>query len=147
MHDFVAASGMGEDATWATDLAGKLGNMVEFRVAFDLNVDKDKVIWSKAGSGATVVDMFAMGLTTVFRQESDHFSGKIHMVAIVLDAVKDRSTRMGKTSGRSWPVSIQGKVKREFEFTNMAGTLQRTSVPLMGLQFQVQVAIMEASTQ
>jgi hypothetical protein len=50
MHDFVAASGMGEDATWATDLAGKLGNMVEFRVAFDLNVDKDKSFGAKLGA-------------------------------------------------------------------------------------------------
>jgi hypothetical protein len=41
---------------------------VEFSVALDLSVDVDKeeVIWSKAGSGATFVDMFGMGMTAVF---------------------------------------------------------------------------------
>jgi hypothetical protein len=61
-HNFVTAGGMGEDTTWATALVRKLGNLVEFSITLDLNADKDAVIWSKAGSGATCLDAFAMGL-------------------------------------------------------------------------------------
>jgi hypothetical protein len=74
----------------------------------------------------TFVDTFAMGLTTVFDHKStNHLMGKIHMTASMLDGVKDRGARIGKRTGRSWPVSIQqGEVKRKLEFMWQSWKLQ-----------------------
>jgi hypothetical protein len=51
---------------WATNLTGELGNSVEFSVALDLNTNKDKVVGSKGGSGATCIDTVAVSLAAVF---------------------------------------------------------------------------------
>jgi hypothetical protein len=92
---------MREDTTWAMDLARKLGDSsIEFSVTLDLNADK--VTWSKTGSGATGVDAFATGLAMVFNHEGHDCSGKFHVLASVLDAVEHQSARVRKGSGKSW---------------------------------------------
>jgi hypothetical protein len=65
-HKFVAASGVGKNAIWATNLIGELGNAVEFSVALDLNTNKDEVVGSEAGSRATFVDTVSVSLTAIF---------------------------------------------------------------------------------
>ena len=49
VHDFVATSGVGNNAIWATDLVRELDDTVEFGVALDLNANQDEVVGGEDG--------------------------------------------------------------------------------------------------
>jgi hypothetical protein len=83
----VATSGVGDDTEWASDLVGKLGNAVEFCAALDLDTNKDKIAWNKAGSRATFINAITVSLAPIFDDKGDDFTGEIDVLASVFDVI------------------------------------------------------------
>jgi hypothetical protein len=135
-HEFVAASGVGENAIRATNLIRKLGNAVEFGVALDLNTNKDEVVGSEVGSRTTFVDTVAVSLTAVFDNKSNDLTGEVDMVAGLLDIVENGCAGIGDRAWRGLASSVDGKVEGKLEFTTHGGdaandvsAVDRTAIP------------------
>jgi hypothetical protein len=135
-HDFVATSGVGDNAIGATDLVRELGDAVEFGVALHLNANEHEVVGGKDGRGATFIDAVTMSLTAIFDDESNDLTREIHMAAGLFDVVEDRWTGIKKGCRSSGAGSIDSEIERKLEFaahsgdaTNDVSAINGTAIP------------------
>jgi hypothetical protein len=129
-HNFATASRMGDNRERPAHLIGKLGDTIEF------DANQHQIIGSKRQSRAAFVDAVTASLSAVFNKKSNNLVSKVHVLASMFDAVKNRCASIMKWAGRDRLVGIQGKTKGKFEFTTHGGNtadnigaINRTAIP------------------